>query len=53
MLWIMSSNTWASGLLVIVVTFIPYTSGNSVLINIRKEEKRVHYHIDFKIGIQK
>jgi len=32
-----------SGLLMIVVTVIPYTSGNSVLINVRKEEICVHW----------
>jgi len=53
MLWVMKCNTWPSGLLMIVVTVIPYTSGNIVLTNVRKEEMCVHRHIDFKIGIQK
>ena len=53
MLWVMECNSWPSGLPVIVVTVVQYTSGNSVLINVGKEEICVHCHIDFKIGIQK
>lgn len=53
MLWVMECNTWPSGLHMFVVTVMLYTSGNSVVINVRKEEIFVHRHIDFKIGCQK
>jgi hypothetical protein len=53
MLWVMECNTWPSGLHMIVVRVIQYTSGNGVLINVTKEEICVHHHIDFKIGVEK